>query len=79
MKGDALARRADALAAQIAPLLAGKGAFVQGAALADLAAVWLAGHIVTGDREATETMRRDLFEAHCRAVWELVDLYDGRR
>jgi len=73
------ARIADELAAQIHRLLAGQGPEVQGAAIADLAAIWLAGHLVLGKPDATATMRRELFDAHCRAVWELVEHYDARR
>lgn len=77
------AREADALSAKIwllaAPILAGKAPEVQGAALADLAAVWLSGHLVVDDDVRTFETRRELFEAHCRAVWELVEHYDAQR
>jgi hypothetical protein len=37
-------RRSQALVKSIRPMLAGKGSEVQGAALCDLCAIWLAGH-----------------------------------
>jgi hypothetical protein len=79
MSSDEEVRAAEALAAQIAPLLAGKGSGVQGAALADLAAIWLSGHMILNDPGATTELRRELFDHHCRAVWDLVEHYDGRR
>lgn len=76
---DDAARISDELAAKIHALLAGHPAAVQGAAIADLCAIWLSGHLVLDNRVATTRIRRELFEAHCRAIWELVKLYDMRR
>lgn len=42
-----IAHKAAAIADEIRPLLAGKGAAVQGAVLMQLTATWLAGHRVT--------------------------------
>lgn len=79
MSEDAAARAADALVAQIAPLLAGKYPGVQGAVLADLAAIWLSGHLYLDDPPATAELRRELFDRHSRAIWDLVEHYDARR
>jgi hypothetical protein len=56
------------------PLLAGKSASVQGAALADLLAMWLAGHISRGDPEGAETkrIREEMLELHLAAVRALI-------
>jgi hypothetical protein len=75
---DRRARIADDLAAKIHQLLAGAGPEMQGAAIADLTAIWLAGHHGT-TLTWTTALRRGLWEAHCRYVWELVEHYDARR
>jgi hypothetical protein len=54
--------------AHIWPLLAGHAPEVQGAALADLLAIWLAGHHVAGDEYATRSLRAELLAMHCAAV-----------
>ena len=56
------------IVAPIKALLAGKPPEIQGAVLAELLAVWLAGHHVAGDAEATRKVRADLLAAHCHAV-----------
>jgi hypothetical protein len=60
-----------AIILQIRPLLAGRAPEVQGAVLADLLAIWLAGHHVAGDEDATRKMRAELLADHCAAVREL--------
>jgi hypothetical protein len=55
----------------IRPLLAGKPAPVQGAALADLLAIWLAGHWA-GNRAETARLRADLLKAHVATVRKLI-------
>jgi hypothetical protein len=70
MEGEAT--RALKLADRIKPLLAGKGPGVQSAALADLVALWLAGHIdVTGALE-TDFLREPVLENWLKTVRELV-------
>jgi len=59
---------------EIKPILAGRRAEVQGAALADLLAIWLAGHVIFGDAEKTRKMRATLLAEHCAAVRQLTDL-----
>jgi hypothetical protein len=59
---------------RIRPLLAGYPAEMQGAALADLLAIWLAGHYVEGDAVATRTLRSDLLADHFTTVIQLTPL-----
>ena len=54
------------------PHLAGKSPQVQGAVLADLLAIWLAGHHVADDADATRKMRAEMLALHCQAVRQLV-------
>jgi hypothetical protein len=53
-----------ALAKTMMPLLAGRGPFVQGAALADLVAMYLAGH--------APELREEVLALHVAAVRKLV-------
>ena len=52
----------------IRPLLAGRPPEIQAAVLADLLAIWLAGHHVPNDAGATRTMRAELLAMHCSQV-----------
>jgi hypothetical protein len=61
-----------AIVKRIRPLLAGNPAEIQGAVLADLLAMWLAGHHVPGDQRATADLRREVLSVHLRALGELV-------
>jgi hypothetical protein len=62
---------------QIRPLLIGKGAEVQSAALADLTAMWLAGMFLTDrrtgelKRHATDQMREHCLKVFIKTVREL--------
>jgi hypothetical protein len=56
----------------ISPVLRGRKPAVQGAVLADLLAIWLAGHQVEGDPEATLKLRGDILGTHLLMVEELV-------
>jgi hypothetical protein len=69
--------RADALVDRIAPILAGSDAELQGAVLADLTAIWIAGHRTPGDRADGDCMRESLMHMHVRHVRELVCMYLG--
>jgi hemerythrin len=72
------ARRAQELVEAIKPILAGEAPHIQGAALADLLAMWLAGHVAVGDPEASQAMRETLLTAHIEAVRDLVPVeYKG--
>ena len=66
------ARRA--LSATIRAHLAGHDPIVQGAVLADLLSMWLAGHVVEGDDKATERLRRDLLKVHVAFVKGLIPI-----
>lgn len=70
------ARQVEALSAElwplVAPRLAGRPPEVQSAALADLAAGWLAGHVVPGDPAATTRLRAELFDLFVRLVGNLI-------
>lgn len=70
------ARQVQALSAElwplIAPRLAGRPPEVQSSVLADLAAGWLAGHVVAGDPAATTRLRAELFDLFVRLVADLV-------
>jgi hypothetical protein len=55
----------------IRPILAGHPAPVQGAALADLLAIWVAGHHASTTAE-TERVRAELLENHIAAVARLI-------
>ena len=57
-----------ALTREIKPLLAGRGATLQGAVLGDLVARWLAGH--------RPDIRGKIFAQHIAGVQELVAFYD---
>jgi hypothetical protein len=63
-----------AMVEQIKPVLAGRQAPLQGAALADCLAIWLAGHHVEGDIDATRALRAELLALHCQSVRQLVEL-----
>jgi hypothetical protein len=57
---------------KVRPLLAGKGPAVQGAVLADLLAMWLAGHWIPGEVEETKEAREASLAHFVETVWQLV-------
>jgi len=57
--------------------LAGHPSIIQGAILADLLAVWLAGHILPGDEAATDALREDMLKIHVKQVRRLVEINHG--
>jgi hypothetical protein len=65
-------REIAAVVERIKPILMGRPPEIIGGILADLLAIWLAGHHVEGDEDATRTMRADLLAIHCGAVRNLV-------
>lgn len=73
--------QADALVDRITPLLAGWSAELRGAVIADLAAIWLAGHRIgpsglgPGGRAEGDRMREELLQMHADHVRELAELY----
>jgi hypothetical protein len=57
----------------IKPLLANKNEVIQSAVLADLLALWLAGHYCeNAPRQETERMREELLTAHIELVRALL-------
>jgi hypothetical protein len=56
------------------PLLAGHPPEIQGAVLADLTAIWLAGHVQRDDPELTAKLREALLDLHITAVRELLPI-----
>lgn len=68
------AQEVEALVQRMRPLLAGRASQVQGAALADLLAIFVAGHIIKGDPGKTQAMRERLLTLHIDVVRQLVDV-----
>lgn len=66
------ARAIKSLVDKCQPLLAGHGSLVQGAALADLTARWVAGHFDKRGPAATKRLRAELLETQMRTIEELV-------
>jgi hypothetical protein len=71
------ADRAIKLANQCKRLFAGQGPDVQGAALVELVALHLAGHISPDDPEATEALRAGLLETFVVTVRHLVPIVEA--
>lgn len=61
-------KRVTELVERVRPLFAGQHPAVIGAALADLTAIWLGGHVVRGDPEETDALRGRLMLEQMRAV-----------
>jgi len=61
------------------PLLHGQPPEVVGAALADLLAIWLAGHVVLGDEKATEAARERRLAEHIISVRGLIPIEYKKR
>lgn len=68
---DALGRDAQGLVEEIRPLLAGYPSPTVGAALADLLAIWLAGHFAGGAAE-NAALREELLAMHLKVVRKLI-------
>jgi hypothetical protein len=60
------------LVEQIRPILAGKEPPLQGAVLADLTALWLAGFVIKGDPKGTHALREELLLRHFELVCQLI-------
>lgn len=58
---------------KVSPQLKGRSPGVQGAVLADLLAMWLAGHWVERSKEETHALREKVLRMHVEKVWELVE------
>ena len=57
---------------QISPLLAGQDPKLVGAVLADLTAMWIAGHVSPGNPGETEQVRLRLLALHIAGVGSLI-------
>jgi hypothetical protein len=66
--------RVTELSEDIGQLLYGQGPEVQGAVLADLLAILIAGHIVPGNAAATAELREALLQHHLKCVRELIPI-----
>jgi hypothetical protein len=62
----------EALVTAVRPLFAGKPPEVQGAALADLLALWIAGHVAHDP--ADKAFREELLELHLKTVRALIPI-----
>lgn len=71
------ARLAARLVAEICPVMAAHPPEVQGYALADLLAIWLAGHIVPDNPGATAKLRGELMRMHIGMVRTLIPVNEG--
>lgn len=65
---DDRAREVMAILGRIKPLLAGVGSEMQGAVLAELLRMWVCGHQVPGDPEATREVQGEMLSFHFTAV-----------
>jgi hypothetical protein len=78
MDASTAAKLSQELCAKIAPLLANNEPEVQSAALADLAAMWLAGHFVHDDRAGTRKLRQLLLHEHIKLIQQLIPLNEQK-
>lgn len=60
------------LSRKLREVIAGHSPELQGAALADLLSIWLAGHLIVGDPEATSSHREELLQLHIGCVRDLI-------
>lgn len=74
MNDDDVCNLVHKLVEEIRPILAGKGADIQSAVLADLLAFWVAGHVIYGQPEATAEMRDEMLDTHVDLVRQLVPI-----
>lgn len=66
------AKASEELAEQVRPILAGQPPNITGAALANLTATWLAGHVIAKEREMTNKMRESLLRMHVEMIREFL-------
>jgi hypothetical protein len=66
--GEAAGALALRVSKHIQPLLRGLPSEVQGAALADLLSLWLAGHFVAGSTDETAMLREAVLAEHIECV-----------
>ena len=58
----------------IKPHFEGKPAQVQGAALAEMLSLWLAGHVNQNNPDKSDRVRKAVLEEHLKTVWQLVPI-----
>ena len=63
-----------ALVEAVKPFFEGKPPEVQGAALAEMLSVWLAGHVNQDNPDKSDRVRKAVLELHLKAVWRLVPI-----
>jgi hypothetical protein len=70
------AEEVEAVVEAVRPLFAGKRPEIQGAALADLLAMWLAGHVDRDDPEGKNSalIQEELIEIHLAMVRQLIPI-----
>jgi hypothetical protein len=73
MTETALTREIARAVERIRPVLAGRPPEMQGAILADLLAMWLAGH-VAADKDATDVLRNQILFHHVAVVQQLIPI-----
>jgi hypothetical protein len=78
MDASTAAKLSQELCAKIAPFLAGNAPEVQSAALADLTAMWIAGHFVNNDRAGTQQLRQLLLHEHIKLIQQLIPLNEHK-
>ncbi len=61
---------------QISLLLHGHPPAVQGAVLATLTAMFLAGHIIEGSKSKTDAVRDEVLEVHIRTVRRMIPIVE---
>jgi hypothetical protein len=74
MTKDEKAKVGETLAALLGRYFVGVDADIVGAALADLTAIWLAGHCVENDGLATAKFRDEIHRLHIKTIHRLVKL-----
>jgi hypothetical protein len=78
MEASAAAKLSQEICAKIAPLLANNAPEVQSAALADLTAMWLAGHFVNNNIAETRKLRQLLLHEHIKLIQQLIPLNEKK-
>jgi hypothetical protein len=76
MGGDHEFVRIETLVRQLARLLTGQPSARTGAALADLTAIWIKGHVVPDDPPATDRGREELLAFQVETIRKLLALPD---
>lgn len=73
-----LPEQSDEIVERIRPLLANKDPALQGMVLADLLAVWVAGHRCEAGQVETNQLRCAMMSEHLQCVARLTALYDAQ-